>query len=701
MSNVAEVMKKMKKDYGQSITTMGNEHYADTPRIPTGIFPFDLASGGGFPMGRVSIVFGPESSNKTNVVLKAIAQCQRLYPEKTCVFVDAESGYDPIWAALMGVDTEKLIVVHPEYAEQAVDMMEAFLYSSDCSLVALDSIAALSTQNEIESSAEKMAVGGASLVIGKLFKKATVAFNRMRNQGHMPPALIGINQIRHKIGVMFGDPECLHADTLVNFVDGRSIPIRKVVEEKIDSPIWAFNEDSGQFFESKILSHHYNGEAKDGDFLVVSAQGVDTKNGVFSATVTYTHKFLTFDGWKTAGELEVGELLLTKYRSVISGTLQDFLAGALCGDATLFKPNAGLNCGLKFQDSQNPEYAAWKASLLEPFFNVTGSDGKFVISPTYDLGKFGEQFSGCRHPQGLFNNFSWLGFAVWIMDDGHYNRDRYTLSVGRFKDDEQTKEYISECLHDLGLDHAWNGKNIVFTVSASKEIAIKCREYAPDCMDYKFPEQVVGTGTVLYLKNKGVQYLATYTPVTSVVQASSRKYRDRGLYDLHVEGHHNYLCGNMDNGFVVHNTMPGGNAIKFASSFTVRLYGKNILDKKINPVMPSFKETSIIIRKWKMPILSSTATFTMLMLDHEDKGPGYVEDWNTVAAYLKELDYLGKAEKGGWNMFGDTFKTLDECRANLYGDPDKLAEAKAQIILELLAKGGIPSKEDPDEEESL
>lgn len=701
MSTAAEVMKQLKKDHGSNIVSMGGDKYEDTPRIPTGIFPFDLASGGGFPMGRVSLVYGPESSGKTNKLLKAIAQGQIIYPDKVAVLVDAESAYDPVWAKIMGVDTDRLIVTHPEYAEQAVDMVEAFLYAKDVFLVGLDSIAALSTQNEIESSAEKASVGGASNPVGKMFRKTTVSFNKMRNTGLMPPALIGINQIRFKIGVMFGNPECLHADTLVNFVDGRSIPIRKVVEEKIDSPIWAFNEDTGQFFASKILSHHYNGEAKDGDFLVVSAQGVDTKNGVFSATVTYTHNFLTFDGWKTAGELKVGELLLTKYRSVISGSLLDFLAGALCGDSTLFKPNAGLNCGLKFQDRKNPEYAAWKARLLKPFFKVTGADGKFVVSPTYDLGKFGEQFAGCRHPQGLFNNFSWLGFAVWIMDDGHYSRDRYTLSIGRFKDDEKTKEYISECLHDLGLDHAWSGKSVVFTVSSSREIAIKCRSYAPECMDYKFPEQVVGTGTGLYLTNKGVQYLPTYTPVTSVVQASSRKYRDRGLYDLYIEGHHNYLAGNMDNGFVVHNTMPGGNAPKFASSLTVRVYGKNEMDTKIHPVMPAWKHTNFVIQKWKVPILSTNGEYKMQMVDSKlnNRRAGYVRDWPTVSTYLKELDYLSKT-KTGWLMFGNEFSTLDAAAAALYADKPLLIEAKQTIIKEMLARGTLePSKDESETDE--
>lgn len=352
MSNTAELLKQFKKSLGTSVVTMGNDSFSDTPRLPTGVFQFDLCSGGGFPMGRVSIIWGAESSNKTNLCLKVIAQGQMLHPDKKAVFVDAEGSYDPAWAELMGVDTSKLIVLHPEYAEQAIDMIEAFLYADDVFVVVLDSIAALTTQNEIESSAEKMIVGGASLLVGKMFKKTTISFNRMRNQGKMPPAFIAVNQVRNKIGFVMGDPSI----------------------------------------------------------------------------------------------------------------------------------------------------------------------------------------------------------------------------------------------------------------------------------------------------------------------------------------------------------MPGGFAPKFAASFIVRVYGKNVMDKKINPVMPAFKDTTITIQKWKMPILSTNAEFSMQMLAHGGKSPGHCEDWNTVANYLRELDYFSKGEKGGWVLFGETYKLQEDARLALYSNPLQLAEAKAQIIAELLAKGGITPTKDKDAE---
>lgn len=299
--------------------------------------------------------FVVHNSNKTNLCLKVIGQGQRMFPEKRAVFVDAENSFDPVWATTLGVDVDRLIVVSPEYAEQAVDMIEAFLYASDVFTVVLDSIAALSTQNEIESTAEKAAVGGASLVVGKLFKKATVSFNRMRNKGEMPPAFIGINQIRNKIGVLYGDPT----------------------------------------------------------------------------------------------------------------------------------------------------------------------------------------------------------------------------------------------------------------------------------------------------------------------------------------------------------TMPGGNAVKFSSSFTMRMYGKNVLDKKVHPVLPAFKETTVTMSKWKVPINATSAVFNMQMIEANGRKPGYVEDWPTLKAYLTELDYLDKAPKGGWLLFGDTFKTLDEIKAHLYGDPAYLQEVRDTIVKEVTSKGSMGASQGEGEMEEV
>jgi recombination protein RecA len=204
-TSAAALLQAFQKEHGDSIGSFGG-NLVDSDRVPTGMFPLDLALGGGFPRGKCSIIFGPESSGKTNLALLAIAQHQLLWPDKTCIFFDVEGSFDPVWARALGVNTDKLIVIRPSYAEQLVDMAESVLYTEDCGIVVIDSLAALVTTQELESSAEKANVGGTGLVTGKLVRKTTLALSEAEKAGRKP-TLIYINQIRHKIGVMYGNPE--------------------------------------------------------------------------------------------------------------------------------------------------------------------------------------------------------------------------------------------------------------------------------------------------------------------------------------------------------------------------------------------------------------------------------------------------------------------------------------------------------------
>lgn len=204
-TDAAGLLQQFQKDFGEGVGSFGGK-LLDVTRIPTGLFPLDLALGGGFPRGRASIVYGPESSGKTNIALLAIANHQRLWPDLICVYVDLEGTLDPKWASTLGVNMEKLVVLRPSYAEQMVDMVEGLLMAEDIGLVVIDSLAAMVTTQELDSSAEKANVGGAALVTGKLVRKSTHAFTEAEKAGRYP-TLLYINQTRNKIGVMYGNPE--------------------------------------------------------------------------------------------------------------------------------------------------------------------------------------------------------------------------------------------------------------------------------------------------------------------------------------------------------------------------------------------------------------------------------------------------------------------------------------------------------------
>jgi recombination protein RecA len=203
-TSMKNVLKKFQKELGEDVGNFGG-YTGPIDRVPTGLFPLDLALGGGFPRGKASTIFGPESSNKTNIVLSAIRMHQLIWPEKTNCFISVE-GFDVPWAKTMGVDTDKVIVVQPNYAEEVVDMAEKFLSAEDCGIVAIDSLAAMISTQEANKSATEMNPGKSAFVVGALVRKTTLSLNAAELAGRFP-TLLYINQIRSKIGVMYGSPE--------------------------------------------------------------------------------------------------------------------------------------------------------------------------------------------------------------------------------------------------------------------------------------------------------------------------------------------------------------------------------------------------------------------------------------------------------------------------------------------------------------
>gem|GEM_PF-1531173 len=282
-TSAKELIARHKKSYGEGAVSEGG-HQQIVARVPTGLFPFDLASGGGFPRGRASIVYGPESSNKTNICLKAVANHQQLWPEQINIFVAIE-GFDPLWARQLGVDTEKLIVLYPSYAEQAVDMIEEYLHADDCGIVVLDSLAAMVTTQEAEKSAEGAIVGGASVAVGKLVRKTTLAFTEAEKAGRSP-TLLYINQTRFKIGVMFGNPETMPGGNAPRFQSALTVRVygKNLTDTKISQVMPVMKETTFTIPKWKVP--------------IVAASGV-------FKMVTYPHSgFLVgeVDDWNTVSQ---------------------------------------------------------------------------------------------------------------------------------------------------------------------------------------------------------------------------------------------------------------------------------------------------------------------------------------------------------------------------------------------------------------
>ena len=217
---------QIEKNHGKgSIMTLGSQETMDIPVISTGCIQLDMALGiGGLPKGRVVEIFGPESSGKTTLTLHAIAECQKA--GGVAAFIDAEHAFDALYARKLGVDIDNLLVSQPDTGEQALDIVETLVRSNAIDLIVVDSVAALVPQAEINGEMGDSHMGLQARLMSQALRKLTGILNR----SHC--CLIFINQLRMKIGVMFGNPETTTGGNALKFYASVRLDIRRIASLK-------------------------------------------------------------------------------------------------------------------------------------------------------------------------------------------------------------------------------------------------------------------------------------------------------------------------------------------------------------------------------------------------------------------------------------------------------------------------------------
>ena len=216
------VLAQIEKAYGKgAIMKLGQDAgNTDIEVIPTGCLSLDLALGiGGLPRGRMVEIYGPESSGKTTVALHAVAEAQKL--GGVAAFVDAEHALDPVYAKKLGVDLDNLYVSQPDTGEQALDIVDALVRSSAVDIIVVDSVAALTPKAEIEGDMGDSHVGLQARLMSQALRKLTAIVNKSKT------CVVFINQLREKVGVMFGNPEVTPGGKALKFYASVRIDIRK------------------------------------------------------------------------------------------------------------------------------------------------------------------------------------------------------------------------------------------------------------------------------------------------------------------------------------------------------------------------------------------------------------------------------------------------------------------------------------------
>ena len=219
-------MSKIEKDFGKgSIMRMGDEQIENVEVIPTGSIGLNAALGvGGYPKGRIIEIYGPESSGKTTLAIHAIAECQKA--GGLAAFIDAEHAFDRFYAANLGVDIDNLYISQPDNGEQALEIADQLIRSSAIDIIVIDSVAALTPKKEIEGDMGDSAVGLQARLMSQALRKLTSTISKTNT------TCIFINQLREKIGVMFGNPETTTGGNALKFYASVRLDIRRVTSIK-------------------------------------------------------------------------------------------------------------------------------------------------------------------------------------------------------------------------------------------------------------------------------------------------------------------------------------------------------------------------------------------------------------------------------------------------------------------------------------
>ena len=221
MKDLQAAMAKIEKDFGKgSIMKMGDESIANVEVIPTGSIGLNAALGvGGYPKGRIIEIYGPESSGKTTLSIHAMAECQKA--GGVCAFIDAEHAFDRFYAEKLGVDISNLYISQPDNGEQALEIADQLIRSSAIDLIIIDSVAALTPKKEIEGDMGDSSVGLQARLMSQALRKMTSTISKTNT------TCIFINQLREKIGVMFGSPETTTGGNALKFYSSVRLDIRK------------------------------------------------------------------------------------------------------------------------------------------------------------------------------------------------------------------------------------------------------------------------------------------------------------------------------------------------------------------------------------------------------------------------------------------------------------------------------------------
>ncbi len=294
MKSLELALAQIERQFGKgAIMKLGGEIHSNVPALPTGAISLDLALGiGGIPRGRVMEIFGPESSGKTTLTLSIIAETQR--GGGIAAFIDAEHAFDPTYAAKIGVNNDELLISQPDTGEQALEIAEMLIRSNAVDVVVIDSVAALVPKAEIEGEMGDSFVGLQARLMSQALRKLTGAISKSKT------SLVFINQLREKIGVMYGNPETTPGGRALKFYASVRLDIRRIEHIKRADVV------VGSHVRVRVVKNKVAPPFRQAEFDIMWDEGI-SKTGDLIDVGTQTGLLQKTGTWLTYGEVKLGQ----------------------------------------------------------------------------------------------------------------------------------------------------------------------------------------------------------------------------------------------------------------------------------------------------------------------------------------------------------------------------------------------------------
>ncbi len=694
-------LSQIEKHFGKgSIMRLGDNAAVGVDAIPTGALGLDIALGiGGLPRGRIIEIYGPESSGKTSLCLHAVAEAQKL--GGIAAFIDAEHALDVVYARALGVNVDELLVSQPDTGEQALEIADMLVRSGAVDIIVIDSVAALVPRAEIEGEMGDTHVGLQARLMSQALRK--LAGNVARSNA----MIIFINQLREKIGVMFG---CCDGSVRVSLANGTEAAIGLIVDQKLPVEVLSYDPETGAVVPKKVVGWFDNGPT-DGflEFIVAGAGG--RGRGLRRFACTPNHLIRTPNGWQEAQDLAIGDRVMQAVEHRLSPFQWEVTLGTLMGDGAISPTKSGHAGRLRWGHGvRQSEYCDWKASLFANVGPCCTTNAKGSVF--YDLSPLPElaELRRAVYVEGrkvlsydYLKELTPLSLALWYMDDAGFTvrakglqertregSGRVDICVEAFE--EATRHRLVSYLADtwgiraqLITRGARKVAILQFPMDETRKLQELIAPYVHPSMDYKLLPRLRGLFGV-----EPVFVPPRYELLPLPIKAISPKPLTRSThrFDIEVEGSHNYFV----DGVMVHNspeTTPGGRALKFYASVRLDI-------RKIENIKNGQEVTGSRVRV-KVVKSKVSAPFRQAEFDIQ-----YGHGISKEGSLLDTAAERGIVVKSGsWYLYdGDQIgQGRENAKAFLSEHPDMCVEIATKVKL-AVGLGPVEEGEDEGEEKA-